>query len=597
MTNSIDYLLTVKDQLSPILRDINRQLEDIEKVAEKSFNKTFGTIKNNFSKATSSIRDIGVNIKNTGKEFLNILDPAIKFEASFAEVKKYIEGTPKEIEDLRQGILGMAAVLPGTVDDLAKIAAMGGKMGLGRELLKDYTDVVSNLALAFELTAEDAGTSIARLAANLKMPATKEGLLELGGMINELSNNMKATASGILNSAVKSSTAFEILGNSKEMILAMTSTLQDLGLTTGMSATALSKLGSSLSNVAANKTRYEAFLKTGFTKKSWEQLVNMQGGDKAIMTLLERISKLDKWEREGVLKGLFAENSKYLNKLTSNIPLLKKALDLVNDKTKVMNSVNKEASIRMATVEEKLNNFQDAIQKIKINIGSSFLPVAGDLIGSLTVIADKFGVLAANNPLIGQLVMLMPVLTSFSNMINPVIILSKSLFGLGRGLGGLIFIIGKYIFSVKTLLILQKAWNAIMIIFNLILSMNPVVLIILGIIALSAAIAGLIIYWDKVSEAVGNFFKKLWDYLPDFSKWGDKIKNIWKKLPFVGDKNSLEADINTEEQITMVREAQQSKIQSDINLNMGIRADKGYTAFPINYTSNGSSNINFALGG
>lgn len=48
--------------------------------------------------------------------------------------------------------------------------------------------------------------------------------------------------------------------------------------------------------------------------------------------------------------------------------------------------------------------------------------------------------------------------------------------------------------------------------FGVALLANPITWIVLGIIALIAALVGLIVYWDEVTEAVGNFFSGLGDF-------------------------------------------------------------------------------------
>jgi len=83
-----------------------------------------------------------------------------------------------------------------------------------------------------------------------------------------------------------------------------------------------------------------------------------------------------------------------------------------------------------------------------------------------------------------------------------------------------------------------KVWSGIQAIFNAIMSANPIALIILGVIALIAAIVLLVKNWDKVGpaimkalSAIGNFFKMIGSAIVGFFKWvWNAIVGVFQKI-------------------------------------------------------------------
>ena len=84
---------------------------------------------------------------------------------------------------------------------LAQITAAGGQLGVAEENLIAFTRLTADMATAFDISAESAGDSMAKLANIFSKPIEEMG--EFGDMINTISNNMPAKASEIVESLTR----------------------------------------------------------------------------------------------------------------------------------------------------------------------------------------------------------------------------------------------------------------------------------------------------------------------------------------------------------------------------------------------------------
>ena len=98
---------------------------------------------------------------------------------------------------MSQDIVAMSRQIPMAANELAAIAASGGQLGIARKDLLGFTEQIAKMSVAFDMSADAAGDSRAKLANVYKIPIAKIG--ELGDAINHLSNSSPAKASDIVN--------------------------------------------------------------------------------------------------------------------------------------------------------------------------------------------------------------------------------------------------------------------------------------------------------------------------------------------------------------------------------------------------------------
>ncbi|GFY40391.1 phage tail tape measure protein [Trichonephila inaurata madagascariensis] len=89
---------------------------------------------------------------------------AIDFESAMADVKvvNFTQNT-NEAEEFARKLKKLSREIPLSAAELAKIAASGGQLGINKDKLLEFTTTVAKMATAFDMSAEKAGDSIAKL--------------------------------------------------------------------------------------------------------------------------------------------------------------------------------------------------------------------------------------------------------------------------------------------------------------------------------------------------------------------------------------------------------------------------------------------------
>lgn len=123
-----------------------------------------------------------------------------EFQVQMANVQKTTGFTDNQIKSLSSSLIEMSRRINVSANDLGAIAAAAGQQGLGREGvegIKQFTESVSRMAAVLDLTAEDAGTNIGKIASVFKI-----GLRDVERVVssfNEVSNNSTATGTQLLD--------------------------------------------------------------------------------------------------------------------------------------------------------------------------------------------------------------------------------------------------------------------------------------------------------------------------------------------------------------------------------------------------------------
>lgn len=121
---------------------------------------------------------------------------AIDFESSMADVKKVVDfESSEELNAFGKEIRKLSQTIPLLPTELAKITASGGQLGIAKKDLMGFTTLVAKIGTAFDMSAEQAGDTMAKIM-NVYGLGLKE-MEGLGDAINHISDNSAAKASEI----------------------------------------------------------------------------------------------------------------------------------------------------------------------------------------------------------------------------------------------------------------------------------------------------------------------------------------------------------------------------------------------------------------
>ena len=172
---------------------------------------------------------------------------AIDFEESMAEVRKVVSGleSPKALQEIQQEIFGLSREIPITAQGFAEMYAAAGQAGIPRKELREFAVDVSKVAIAFDMTAAEAGNAMAKLRTNLGL--TQPELMDLADAANYLSNNMASTATEIVEFMLRSGSAGKQAGLSAEQTAAFGSAMIASGAQAEVAATSFNNMIKALS--------------------------------------------------------------------------------------------------------------------------------------------------------------------------------------------------------------------------------------------------------------------------------------------------------------------------------------------------------------
>lgn len=329
---------------------------------------------------------------------------AMDFESTMADIKKVVDA-PKGADEntffkaIGKQVLDLSKVLPMTANEIGRIYALGGQSGIATEDLGKFTESAVKMGVAFDVSAEQAGQSMAELRSAFGM--TQDQVNTLADQMNYLDNNGSAAAKDILEIVQRIGPLAKVAGVSAGQVAALGSTLRGMGVQNEIAATGIKNLFLTLAaGESATKGQRAVFKQLGYT--STEVAKSMQLDARKTMTvILKQIGKLSKDKQAAALSTLFGkEVVGSIAPLLTNLDQLEKNFDAVADKTKYAGSMQKEFAARAATTENQLILFRNQITVLGVTIGSVLLPAVNSVLQTVGPWIGKVSELAEAHPVV-----------------------------------------------------------------------------------------------------------------------------------------------------------------------------------------------------
>ncbi|HEC1895113.1 TPA: phage tail tape measure protein [Campylobacter jejuni] len=398
-----------------------KDFSNLEKIAAKTKLGISGLQKElNTLKLNANLRaELKAQRKGLQDEFLSLgnvirggiigkgLGEAISFESAMADVRKVVnfdEGD--DIKKMSADILKMSQTLPVTANELAAIAAAGGQIGLGSKDVREFTNLVTKMKVAFDMSAEDVGDSVVKIK-NILGISLKD-MEDLGDSINNLSDNSASKAREIIDVMKRTAAAGKQIGFTKEQIAALSSSFISLGKGPEVAGTAINSLYRVLATADNMGTKTEsAFAKLGISGAFLKQ-ASFDDPQKALDMFLQRISKLDQKEQMSVLVDIFGrEFADDMATLVGGLDTYKEALKNAGDEAK-KGSLQREFDTRAATTENSIILMKNAFNSLAVNLGSVFLPAISWVSAGISYLVNSItyitGLVPSLNGVLGGLI-------------------------------------------------------------------------------------------------------------------------------------------------------------------------------------------------
>lgn len=319
-------------------------------------------------------------------------DAAIRFESSFAGVRKTVDGTDAELRSIGQGFRDMSERIPTSVNELNRIGEAAGALGIHKGSVLGFTRVIADLGETTNLVGEEGADQLARLANITEMPQQKFD--RLGSTVVDLGNKLAATEAEIVHMGLRIAGAGHQIGLTEAEILGFAGALTSVGIEAQAGGTAISRVMIEIANEVANGgDRLEMFAEVaGMSADRFAQAFRDDGAA-AVITFVEGLRRMSDEGGNvfGVLEALELNEIRVRDALLRSAgagDLMRRSIQIGSRAWEENNALTAEAAKRYATTEAKIEIAHNRINDLAIDIGSVLLPAIGAGAGAVGDLAD-----------------------------------------------------------------------------------------------------------------------------------------------------------------------------------------------------------------
>ena len=451
------------DALSREIVNCEEELKAAQTEAAK-FNSTLESVEvagKKLDEVSKKVKDVGDNVTNLGQKMTTKLSVPlaalggaslksfIDFESAFTGVKKTVDATEDEYQELEDWIKQASTEMASSKEDIAKAMEVAGQLGVrGVGNLEQFTKTMVELGDTTNLSAEEAATQLARFM-NITKTAYSDSD-KLGSVIVDLGNNFATSESDIVAMASRLAGAGHQIGLSEAQIMGFATALSSVGIEAEMGGSAFSK--AMIKMQVAAETGYEPvqellqftaaqhgidnlrdlqlaidqepkFLKTlgdelGMTTKeikatidaggnlnSFAETANMTTEDfvdlyrnDAPAALQAFIQGLGDTEGKGQSTIAMLEDMGFtevrlrdtLTRLAGSGDLVTDAVDKANTAWDENNALTEEAEKRYSTTESQIQQTKEKLSNVTGEIGERLLPYLDKLLNTVDDLVKKW---------------------------------------------------------------------------------------------------------------------------------------------------------------------------------------------------------------
>ena len=345
---------------------------------------------------------IAVALKEIYEYFASCAQASMDFESAITGVAKTTDLTDEELAAMSDSIKALSTEIPATTEEIAAVAEAAGQLGIQKDALLDFTEIMTMLGTATNMTSDEAATSLARFANITGMATDNYG--RLGSVIVDLGNNFATTESEIVAMGTRLASAGKLAGLTEPEIMALAAAMSSVGIEAEAGGTAMTQTLNAIEKaVAKGGDDLAEFAR--IAGMSSEEFSSAWKND-AMSALTSFIGGLGKLDEQGESTVLVLEDLGLTGIRQSN---MLKALGLAADQmTGAVNTANtawqqntaltNEANKRYATAQSRLTMMQNAYNNLKVAIGDAYTPALSEAYGVGTKVLNEITKFVQANP-------------------------------------------------------------------------------------------------------------------------------------------------------------------------------------------------------
>ena len=439
------------------------------------------TVANAGQKAFAFGRKAAVTGLLIGAPLVVAAKQAVDFEDRMADVAKTTGMQGRELKKFGDDILEMSTKTRSSIEDITTIAEIGGRLGIAKKDLKGFTIEANKFAVAlggdFSGGVESAITEFGKLKnlfADTRDLDVSESLKKSGSAFNALSAQ-GVNVEGLTDFALRVGALPEVMRPSLASTSALGATLQKSGVDAQIASSGFSNF---ISKAAQQLPMFAKEM--GLSTQEAQKLLNTD----TAMFFAQFSAKMKGVPADQLaikLKKLglnSLEVQKAVGAMSGSMETYAKLSGISMDQMQKGTSITDEYNTKNNNTAGQLAKLRNNLKSVAITVGNALLPVVNSLVESLAPILKSVGNWMRNNKgLVTTLVKVAAVVTAVSFAIS-----------------GVSFVIGAF----------QKAMaigRAAMAAFNLVMGLNPAVLIAAAVVALGVAVYGLASAFNAATSA------------------------------------------------------------------------------------------------
>ncbi|MFT0892962.1 phage tail tape measure protein [Pseudochelatococcus sp. G4_1912] len=359
-------IVSLVDQVTAPMRGINAALKGVQDRI-KANNAQMDAIRGRMVEAAAVSYALARAISAPVKS-------AMEFESAMADVKKVVNfDTPAEFKQFSKDVTDLSERIPMASKELTQIVAAAGQSGIPKDQLLEFTEMAAKVGVAFEISASEAGESLAKMMTGLNLSIA--GVSALSDSMNHLSDKGPAAAKDVLDVVRRVGAQGKQFGFTATQVAAFGAAMLGAGAKSDVAATSFNNMGRALVRGGnATKAQRQALGTLGIDSVKLAKAMQ-KDAVKSTVTVLERINKLPAYMRGSIVSQLFGDEAHALGPIITNLDLLKENLGYVANETNYIGSAEREYQSRAETTENALQRLINTFGNLSKAIGDTLLPI------------------------------------------------------------------------------------------------------------------------------------------------------------------------------------------------------------------------------
>ncbi len=383
--------MSIWGEMNKGLKEAEPVFSSLEKVAKTTFN---------------SLADMAsVAGEQIATALIGSVHVGLEFESAFDGVKKSVNATGMEMEQLRDDLRTMAREeIPVTASELAAIAEAGGKLGIRNENIIGFTETMANMDVATNLNSEEAAAGFVQFANIVGM--SQEHFHNLGSTMVELSNNMETTEADIMSMGMGIAAAGNQMNLSSAEIMAYSAALASMGVEAEAGGNAFSQFLTKLQLAAETGEHLQGYASVaGMTGEQFKQAFQ-QDAATAINAFLAGLNDTEKNGKSAIAVldelGMTEANLQdTLLRASDASAMFEGTLEMASEAWEENTALTQEAQQQYMTFENQAAMTKNKITDLGISVYDDLRPGLMEGIGLVNAFIDS---LSGQDDVIGKVI-------------------------------------------------------------------------------------------------------------------------------------------------------------------------------------------------